>query len=215
MKKQKDMLEVPVYNIEGRKVDTFKVDDEVFGSEVNADLLKQAIVAYHANRHPGTAKTRGRSDVKGSRHKMFRQKGTGFARRGAKRANILRGGGVTFAKSPKTTRKKLPRKMKKAALKSAVLAKIISGDLMVLEDLSVHAPKTATIADMLRKMSIDRSCLLALEKHDKNIYLSSRNIPDLAVCAADELNAYDVVLKQKLVITAKAMEELVNRSSNR
>ncbi len=209
------MLEVPVYNMEGREVDTFKVDDDVFGSKVNADLLKQAVVAYHAQRHQGTAKTRSRGEIKGSRHKMFRQKGTGFARRGSKRTNILRGGGVAFAKNSRPPRNKMPQKMRKAALKSALLAKIIGGDLLILDELKIEQPKTSRIADVLEKLSINRSCLLALPQHDRNVYLSARNVQDLAVCSAEELNAYDVAIRQKMIITTQAMQELINRSLNR
>ena len=141
------MLEVPVYNTNGEQTGALKIDEKVFGTTVNAPLLKQAIVAYHDHQRQGTAFTRGRSDVKGSTRKMFRQKGTGFARRGSRRTNILRGGGVAFAKRPRprTAQKKLPKKMRRAALASAILAKILGGDLLVLEGLEMDAPKTCLL----------------------------------------------------------------------
>ncbi len=105
------MLEVPVYNTDGKKIDTLKVDEKAFGSEVNVMLLKQAVVTYHANSRQGTAATKGRSEVAGSTRKLFKQKGTGNARRGNIRTNVMRGGGVAFAKLERNLRRDMPRKM--------------------------------------------------------------------------------------------------------
>ena len=207
------MLEVPVYNTDGEMIETLKLDEEVFGGTVNVALLKQAIVAYHANRRRGTATTKGRSDVEGSTRKLFRQKGTGFARRGARRTNILRGGGVAFAKRPREFRKALPKKMRKRALESAILAKILGHDLMVLEGLEMDGPRTRRMAGVMENLKIDRSCLLALRERDRNIYLSARNIPDLTVRIAEELNAFDVATRQKMVVTGEAMKALMARDS--
>ncbi len=205
------MLEVAVYNPSGEKTDTLKVDPVSFGSRVNVLLLKQVVVGYHANRRRGTAATRSRGMVKGSTRKMFRQKGTGNARRGPIRSNILRGGGVAFAKIPHSFRKKLPKKMRKAALNSAILAKLLGEDLMVIEGLQVDEPKTSQMSAMLTNLKINRSCLLTLAQRDRNIYLSSRNIPDLTVRITDELNAFDVVNRQKMLITLDAMKALMER----
>ncbi|MDY6913978.1 MAG: 50S ribosomal protein L4 [Planctomycetota bacterium] len=203
------MLEIPVYNVEGEKIDTWKVEEAAFGGKVNTSLLKQAIVAYHANRRQGTAATKGRSQVDGSTRKIFRQKGTGNARRGNIRTNILRGGGVAFAKKTRDFRKALPKKMRQAALKSAVLAKMLGNDLAVIDGLNVEAPKTQLMAGVLRKLNINRSCLLAAAKHDRNLCLSARNIPDLTVRAADELNAFDVATRQKMLLTSEAVKVLM------
>jgi len=202
------MLEVPVYNTSGERTGALKVDEKAFGTTVNAPLLKQMIVAYHDHRRQGTAFTRGRSDVEGSTRKLFRQKGTGSARRGPRRTNILRGGGVAFAKRPNRARKKLPKKMRRSALASAILAKILGGDLLVVEGLTMDAPKTAEVAGVLGNLKIDRTCLLALAERDSNIYLSARNIPDLTVRIAEELNAYDVATRRKMLVTREAMDTL-------
>ena len=205
------MLEVPVYNTDGKKVDTMTVDERVFGSTVNAPLLKQAIVAYHANKRRGTAATKSRGMVVGSTRKIFRQKGTGRARRGAVRTPMLRGGGHTFAKTPHSFRKTLPRKMRRVALKTAILAKILGEDLMVIDGLSFSAPKTRQMARIVKNLRIDRSCLLALAERDSNVYLSSRNIGDLTVRIAAELNAFDVATRQKMLATTEAMKALIDR----
>lgn len=200
-----------MYNLNGEKIDTVTVDEALFGSKVNAALLKQAIVAYHTAKRRGTATTRSRAMVTGSTRKLFRQKGTGYARRGAVRSNIVRGGGVAFAKLPRSFRKKLPRKMRKAALDSAILAKMLGEDLMVIDGLEVREPKTRRIADLLRNLHIDRSCLLTLADRDRNVYLSARNVPNLTVRITGELNAFDVATRQKMLVTSEAMKTLMKR----
>lgn len=209
---QEAMLEVPVYNLSGEKIDTLKVDESDFGGEVNVALLKQAIVSYHANRHQGTAATKSRSMIEGSTRKLYAQKGTGNARRGPIRTNLMRGGGVTFAKVPYHAIKKLPKRMRKTALRSAILAKILGQDLMVLKGLGFEAAKTKQMAGVLKNLKINRSCLLTLADHDRNVYLSSRNIPDLAVRTAAELNAFDVATRQKMIVTAEAMQALLTEA---
>lgn len=205
------MLEVSVYNTSGEKIDTIEVDEKLFGSMVNTSLLKQAIVAYHANKRQGTAATRSRGMVTGSTRKLYRQKGTGNARRGAIRTNVLRGGGVAFAKTARDFSKKLPRKMRRAALDSAILAKMLGDDLMVIDGLQATEPKTKQMAEVLDNLKINRSCLLTLAERDRNVYLSSRNIPDLTVRAADDLNAFDVATRQKMLVTSEAMKALISR----
>ena len=203
------MLEVPVYNIGGEKIDTLNVDETLFGSRVNVTLLKQAIVAYRASRRQGSAMTRSRGQVQGSTRKLFRQKGTGNARRGAVRTNVVKGGGVAFAKQPRDFRKSLPKAMRRAAVASAILAKMIGEDLMVVDGLKMESPKTSRLTELLTNLNINRSCLLAIAERNPNIYLSSRNIQDLTVRITEELNAYDVAMRQKMLITSEAMKTLM------
>lgn len=205
------MLVVPVYNTAGEKIDTLQIDEARFGTRVNAALLKQAIVAYHANRRRGTAATKGRAQKHGSGRKVFRQKGTGYARRGNVRTNIVRGGGVAFAKTARSFRKGLPRKMRRRALESAILAKILGEDLMVVEGLALAEPKTKFVADALAKLDINRSCLLTLAEADEVLFKSARNIPDVTVRVAAELNAYDVATRQKMLVTREAMDVLLEK----
>lgn len=207
------MLEVPVYNADGEKIDTLKVDESLFGGTVNVDLVKQAVVAYQANARQGSAKTKTRSEVEGSTKKMYRQKGTGYARHGTKRAPILRGGGHAFAKSPRGFGKTFPRKMRKAALNSAILAKMLGQDLMVVDGLAAEAPKTKRMATLMKKLEVNRTCLLTLAERDRNLYLSSRNLPDVTVRIAAELNAYDVVSRRKMVVTSEAMKQICGQEA--
>lgn len=207
------MLEVPVYNTGGEQTDTLQIDEERFGKEVNVPLLKQAIVAYQANRRQGSATTKGRSQVKGSGRKIFRQKGTGRARRGNVRTNILRGGGVAFAKPARSYRKGLPKKMRRQALDSAILAKILGSDLLVVEGLSVSEPKTKAVAEVLNNLKINRSCLVTIPQRDEALWKSARNIPDVTVRVAANLNALDVALRQKMLVTREAMDVLLGKSA--
>ncbi len=202
------MLEVPVYNTDGKKIETLKVDEAIFGGEVNVDLVKQAVVAYHANKRQGSAKTKSRAEISATTKKMYRQKGTGNARHGAKNVNLLRGGGNTFAKRPHDFGKKLPRKMRKAALASAILAKLLGNDLCVVDGLKFDTPQTKAMSTLMDKLEINRTCLLAMGQRDNNIYLSSRNIADLTVRITAELNAYDVATRQKMIVTSDAMKVL-------
>ena len=205
------MLKVPVCNTTGETIDTLQIDERRFGSTVNVPLLKQAVVAYHANRRQGTLATKGRGQVAGSTRKLFRQKGTGFARRGSARTNIMRGGGSAFAKTLRDFRKRLPKKMRRAALESAILAKIIGNDLAVVDGLKLDGPKTRRMTELLKNIGINRSCLLTLADRDQNIYLSSRNVQDLTVRIAGELNASDVATRRKMLVTTEAMKALMGR----
>ena len=207
------MLEVPVFNTDGEKVDTLQIDERVFGSQINVQLLKQAVVAYHANKRQGTVATRGRGMVDGSTRKLFRQKGTGRARRGAIRTPVVRGGGVAFNKTPHSYRKGLPKKMRQAALKSAILAKILGEDLMVVDGLAMDAPATKAMAKIVDNLKINRSCLLTLAERDSNIYLSCRNLQDITVRTAAELNAFDVAQRMKMLVTREAMMAMIGEES--
>ena len=207
------MLEVPVYNSDGQKINTMQVDEAIFGSTVNVPLLKQAVVAYRANRRQGTVRTKSRGEVEGSTKKLFKQKHTGNARRGPLRTNVMRGGGMAFAKRPRDFRTTFPRKMRRAALNSALLAMMIGQALMVIDGLKVSAPKTKSMAGLMKHLKINRSCLLAIEAQDRNIYLSSRNLGDLTVMTAADLNAFDVMQRQKMLITPQAMNALMAREA--
>ena len=208
------MVEVPIYDTNGQKVDTWKVEEGLLGGKVNVALLKQAIVNYHANLRQGTVRTKSRADVEGSTRKLYKQKGTGNARRGNIRTNVMRGGGMAFAKRPRDFRTGFPRAMRRAALNSALLAKILGGDLMVVQGLSAGTPKTKPMALLMKKLQINRSCLLALAQADRNLYLSARNLPDLTVRVAADLNAFDVATRQKMLVTSEAMKLILDREAS-
>ena len=200
------MIELAVYNKDGKQVDTLSLDEAVFGSEVRLPLLKQALVMYQTNLRQGSARTKSRGMISGSTKKVFRQKGTGNARIGPKRNPIRRGGGRTFAKLARPFRNRLPEKARNLAKNSAILAKLQNQAVVVIDQLAIDQPRTKDMVAVLSALKIDRSCLLALPKYDINILKSCRNIPGLDVTTVDQLNALGIASKHKMLCTREAME---------
>src|ERR1700744_3729189 len=163
------MIDVPVYNQAGKEIEKFSVDEAKLGGTVREVLLKQALVMYHANQRQGTVRTLARGEVAGSTRKMFRQKGTGNARTGGIRNPIKKGGGHAKQKRPKDWRQAMPKKARRLARDSALLSKIQSQDVRVLDTLSLSEPKTKEVAKMFKALGIDRSVLVALAGRDQNV----------------------------------------------
>jgi large subunit ribosomal protein L4 len=199
------MIDLTVYNADGREVDHVKVDEAVLGGTVRYPLIKQAIVMYHANKRVGTAKTKGRSEVAGSDRKLFRQKGTGNARVGNIRTGKRVGGGATFAKNPRDFRQSMPRKQRKLARDSAILAKLLSNNVVVVDGLSFEKPKTKDFVNVLTNLKIDRSCLVTVGSVDANLCKSARNVPKVAVMPVKDLNAGDICRYRKMLFTKEAL----------
>ena len=208
------MIEVAVYNREGNPVETLQVDEAVLGGSVRYPLLKQAIVMYQANQRIGTAATKGRSQVAGSTRKLYRQKGTGNARAGTIRTPVRVGGGVTFAKRVRDFGKDMPKKQRRLARDSALLAKLQSGRVVIVDELSFESPRTKEFARVLGNLKIDRSCLVATPQLDVNVYKSARNLPKVDVMVVGDLNAGIICNKQKVLFTKEAFLTLLNRDEN-
>jgi large subunit ribosomal protein L4 len=204
------MIELPIYNREGKKVDQIKIDEEILGSRIRPALLKQAIVMYHANRRQGSAATKSRGMVVGSTAKLYRQKGTGRARAGASRTVVRRGGGVAFAKLPRDFRQKMPQKQRRLARNSAILAKLKSNDTLVIDELSFESPKTSEFSGILGNLNINRSCLVAIRKFDTNLHKSVRNIPRVDAVEISQLNAGEILNRKTLLFTREALEALIS-----
>lgn len=199
------MIDLAVYNKDGQEIDTLKVDEEILGGSVRYSLLKQAIVTCQANRRLGTAATKSRSMVAGSDKKLFRQKGTGNARVGNIRTGKRVGGGVTFAKTPRSFRKRMPKKQRRMARDSAILAKLLSNNVVVVDNLNFETPKTRNFVIILNKLNIQRSCLITIDSEDDNIYKSARNIPKVAVIPVEALNAGKICNYRKMLFTKDAI----------
>jgi large subunit ribosomal protein L4 len=182
-----------------------KVDEAVLGGSVRYSLLKQAIVMCHANKRLGTAATKSRSMVEGAGKKLFRQKGTGNARVGNIRTGKRVGGGVTFAKSLRDFRQRMPKKQRKLARDSAILAKLLSNNVVVVDGLSFEKPKTRDFVNILNNLKIERSCLVTISSEDVNIYKSAKNVPKVAVMPVDELNAAEICRYRKMLFTKEAL----------
>jgi large subunit ribosomal protein L4 len=205
------MISLPVYNKEGREIDSLKVDESAFGGRVRFALLKQAIVMYHANKRVGTAATKNRALVEGSTRKIYAQKHTGNARAGTIRTAKRVGGGVTFAKVARDFSQRMPKKQRHLARDSAILSKLLSNNVVVVDQLKFEKPKTKDFAAILGNLKIDRSCLVVIGDHDDMLWRSARNIPKVSVQLAAESNAGDICKYTKLLFTKDAFLSLMNK----
>ena len=203
------MIEVPIFNQSGSKVSTINVDPAKLGGAVRINLLKQALVMYHANKRQGTVQTQARGEVAGSTRKMFRQKGTGNARTGGIRNPIKKGGGHAKQKRPKDWRQALPKKAKRAARNSALLSKFQSGDVRVIDAISLDGPKTKPVAAMFKALGIDRSVLVAINGRNENVEKSARNIDRTVLTTIDQLNAWEILKYRTLLMTRDGLDKIL------
>ena len=203
------MIEVPIFNQTGEKVSSIQIDEAKLGGEVNKDLLKQALTMYHANQRQGTAQTQARGEVAGSTRKMFRQKGTGNARTGGIRNPIKVGGGHAKQKRPKEWRNGFPKKQRQLATRNAILSKIQSNDIRVIDAIKLDQPKTKLVAQMYKALGIDRSCLVAINGRDESLERSARNIDRTKLTTVQQLNAWDIMNNRTLLMTKEGLEALV------
>jgi large subunit ribosomal protein L4 len=208
------MIELAVYSTDGKEVESLSIDEKILGETVRYPLLKQAIVMYNANKRVGTAATKSRGMVAGSTRKLFRQKGTGNARVGASRTCTRVGGGVAFAKVARDFGKDMPKKQRRLARDSALLAKLLSQHVVVVSDLSFAQPKTSEFASVLSKLGIKRSCLVTTQSLDQNVYKSARNIQKVDVTPVDGLNAGSICNHEKVLFTKEALMAFMNREQD-
>jgi large subunit ribosomal protein L4 len=204
------MIEVPVFNQTGQQIDTLQVDEEQLGGEVRTNLLKQALVMYHANQRQGTVRTQARGEVAGSTRKIYRQKGTGNARQGSIRQPVRVGGGHAKNKRPKEWRQALPKKARRLATRSAILAKIQARDIRVVDKIALEQPKTKFVVQVFKALGIDRSCLLAVNGRDEQLERSARNIDRLTLTSVAQLNAWDIMRNRTLLVTRDGFEQILS-----
>ena len=208
------MLQIPVYDAQGKATGSVEIDPAVLGGRVRARLLKQAVVMYQANARQNTSATRSRGMVIGSTRKLYRQKGTGNARMGTRRTNIRRGGGVAFAKGAQDYSQGMNKKMRRLARNNAVLAKVECADVMIVEGLGFDRPSTKRFAAVLQAVGADRGALVATGEPDRGMFLSGRNIPKVDIRAIGDVNAYDVLRRSKVILTRSAFEALAAGSKS-
>lgn len=202
------MPSVSMFNMEGEQVGTLELSEAVFGVPVNEAVLHEVVVMQMANRRRGTAATKTRGEVRGGGRKPWRQKGTGRARAGSSRSPIWRGGGIVFGPHPRDYRYKVPAKVRRLALKSALSAKVAGGDLVVLDQLSFERPRTKDMIQVLEKLSVTGQALVVTAVPNENVHLSARNIPGVKPMEARNMNVYELLKHTKLVITADAVASL-------
>ena len=198
------MANVTVYNMEGKEVGTMELNDAVFGVEINEHLVHMAVVNQLANNRQGTQKAKTRSEVSGGGRKPWRQKGTGHARQGSTRAPQWTGGGVVFAPVPRDYSFKMNKKEKRAALKSALTSRVQANKLIVLDQLTMDAPKTKAMQNVLNSLNVNKA-LVVTKENDANVVLSARNIPDVKTALVNTINVYDVMKYNTVVLTKDAV----------
>ena len=203
------MIDVPVYNMNGDKTGAIQVDEAVLGGRVRYDLLKQAVSRWQMNQWQGSARTKCRSMIEGSTRKLFRQKGTGNARMGTVRTPTRRGGGVTFAKLEQNHRREMPRKMRRMARNSALLAKLKAGAVAVIDPLAMDQPKTKQLYKLFEILGAHQGCVLALDEANPAVRKSGRNIPKTEIRQVSELNAYEILRRRKVLFSKAAFDAVL------
>jgi len=208
------MIELPIYDSTGKKVDSLKIDEQTLGGEIRHALLKQAYVITHGNQRQGSARTKSRGDIEGSTRKLYKQKGTGNARAGAARTPIRKGGGVTFKKTRtrEDFRTELPKKMRRLANRNALLAKLVDNEVKCFAALDFKAPKTSDFAKMIESVGVNRTCLVATDKSNRNAMLSARNVANVDVCRIDQLNVFALLNHRFLVVDKAALVAFLNET---
>ncbi len=206
-------MKVPVTDLDQKKVGEIDLADAVFGVAVRPDLMQRTINWQLAKRRAGTHKTKGISEIRGSTRKPFKQKGTGRARAGSRYATQYRGGATTFGPVVRDHGHELPKKVRKAALKSALSSKQAEGKLIVVETLALDEPKTGPLAKRLGKFGVASMLVIDGEEVDGGFVRAARNLPDVVVLPQQGANVYDILRRDALVLTRRAAEQLAARLS--
>lgn len=202
------MPQLDLFKQDGTKVGAVEASEAVFGIEPNQHVLFQAVTLQRASLRQGTHKTKGRSEVSGGGRKPWRQKGTGRARQGSIRSPQWRGGGVVFGPTPRSYSYKLPKKVRRLAMKSVLSEKVAENNLVAIEGLNFDAPKTKEFKQVLANLSIDSKVLVVLEKGNDFAALSARNLPNVSVVTSDNVSVLDVVSNTKVLATQTALTQI-------
>jgi large subunit ribosomal protein L4 len=199
-------MEVPVRNMAGDQIGTVELPADIFEVEVNVGLMHQAYVRQMANARLGTHNTKSRSEVNLTKAKWYRQKGTGRARHGARSAPIFVGGGVAHGPKPRDYSKKMPRKMRRQALRSALSALLADDQIVVVDELALDAPKTSQMRDILAKLVGDNSALVLMAERDEAVEMSVRNLSNARTLRASYLNVRDLLSHDRVIIPQAALD---------
>lgn len=225
------MISLPIHNADGQPTgQNYEFDPSELADGVNKQLLHDAVVMYQANLRQGTFKTKTRSEVVGCSKKLYKQKGTGNARAGGKRSPTRRGGGHAFAKRPIDFSYRMPKKSLQLATRMALLSKFLDNEVLVVDHLAFDVPQTRRVHGLLKALGVvdrpkpaaeegkspkkpaDQSCLLAIEEHNGNVWKSARNLPNVSVSPAADLNAIKLLERKQLIVTVGALNQLRKRN---
>lgn len=201
------MANVKVFNMTGSEVGTLELNDELFGVEINENLVHQAVLQQLADNRQGTQKAKTRSEVSGGGRKPWKQKGTGHARQGSTRSPQWTHGGVVFAPVPRDYSFKMNKKEKRIALKSALTSRVQDGKLIVLDELKLDEIKTKKFQEVLDALKVTKAMVI-LDDMDQNAILSARNIPDVITSQVNTINTYDIMKYSTVIVTKAAVEKI-------
>ena len=202
------MAKVKVYNMKGEEVGNINLSDKVFGAEYNEPLIHQAVVTYLCNQRQGTKSTLTRTEVRGGGAKPWRQKGTGRARQGSIRAPQWIKGGVVFAPKPRDFSKKMSASAKRGALLSALSKKVADGELLIVDEVKVTAPKTKEMESFRKALKLDKRTVVVMDEPDQNVILAARNLETLSTISVAEINTYEIVANSVVVLTKGSVKKL-------
>ena len=205
------MPKVTVYNLDMKNVGELDLSDDIFGARVNEDLFYEVLKAQLASRRQGSANTKNRAVVAGTTHKLYRQKGTGGARHGNKKAPNFVGGGSAHGPKPRSYAYRPPRKMRLGALRSALSMKLQEGRLLIVDDFKLDAVKTKRLASVLGTLAVETSAVIVDDASNQNLRLSARNLPKHQFLPPEGVNLYDLLRHEHLVVTKQAVEALQAR----
>jgi large subunit ribosomal protein L4 len=197
-------VQVPVYSLTGEVMEKIEISDQVFAVPFNEGVVHQVMVGQLANARQGTASTKTRSEVEGSSRKMFRQKGTGLARAGSRRASTRRGGGIIFGPKPRDYHQNTPKKMRRLALKCVLSAKVKDNELKVVQELKLE-PKTKYMAQFLDALGADSSALVVTASPEEHVIKAARNIKGIKTIPANLLNVPDILSHKALLMTVSSV----------
>ncbi len=203
-------MKAKVYNMSGQEVDSVELPASVFEANINRDLMHQALVRQMAHARRGTHKAKGRSEINKSTAKIYRQKGTGNARHGSRRAPIFVGGGVAHGPKPRAYKKRMPRRMRRAALRSALSVKAQNGDIVLLDQVSMSTPKSRDMVAFVDNVAGGESALLLLSETDVNIEKSARNLADVKTMPAGYLNIRDLLGYEKILMPLASLNMVMS-----
>jgi len=208
------MIEVPVLNAEGKEQETLSIDENLLGGCVHKRLLRDVVLMYEANRRQGTAKAKSRGETAYGKRKPYRQKGTGYARAGFRGSPIWRGGGAAHGPRPRDYSYAVPKQARRLATRSALLARLRDGEVILCCPIELSEPKTKTVAALLRALGVDGTCLLVTAERNGVVHMSARNIRGVEVCAAEDLNAYRILKPKRVVMTKDAINKILGTSED-
>lgn len=200
------MPKLDVINVSGERVGEIELNENIFGIEVNGSVLHDVVKNYLANQRQGTHSAKTRAEVRGGGAKPFKQKGTGRARQGTVSAPNFVGGGVAFAKKPRDYSYKLPKKVKRLGMKSALSSKVLNNEMIILDQLSLDAPKTKDMLNILGNVKAEKKTLILMSEKDGNVVLSANNIPGVETALVSTMNVYQILNHTSLIATKSAVE---------